>query len=102
MRPVMAKLFIPKEVAKGERRVAAVPETIRKYVKAGIECVVEAGAGELASVTDDDYRAAGASIASDASTAWSEADIVMKVAAPTVEQAGRLKEGSLLIRMSTW
>lgn len=93
----MAKLFIPKEVAKGERRVAAVPETIKKYVKAGIECVVEAGAGELANVTDPDYREAGATIANDATRAWSEADIVMKVAAPTVEQAGRLKEGSLLI-----
>jgi H+-translocating NAD(P) transhydrogenase subunit alpha len=97
MRPVMAKLFIPKEVAKGERRVAAVPETIKKYVKAGIECVVEAGAGELANVTDANYREAGATIASDATQAWSEADIVMKVAAPTVEQAGQLKEGSLLI-----
>jgi NAD(P) transhydrogenase subunit alpha len=97
MRPVMAKIFIPKEIAKGERRVAAVPETIKKYVKEGIECVVETGAGMLANFTDDDYREAGASIANDATRAWSEADIVMKVAAPTVEQAGQLKEGSLLI-----
>ncbi len=93
----MAKLFIPKEIATGERRVAAVPETIKKYVKEGIECVVEAGAGLLADFTDDDYREAGATIANDATQAWSEADIVMKVAAPTVEQAGRLKEGSLFI-----
>lgn len=92
----MARLLIPREVAKGERRVAAVPETIVRYVKAGIECVVETGAGELAGVTDDDYRSAGASIAADASGAWSEADIVMTVAPPTVERAGRLASGSLL------
>jgi NAD(P) transhydrogenase subunit alpha len=65
-------------------------------VKAGIECVVETGAGELSGVTDEDYRAAGASIASDASGTWSEADIVMTVAPPTVEQAEHLASGSLL------
>ncbi len=93
----MVKLFIPKETAAGERRVAAVPETIKRYVKEGVEVIVESGAGTLADVLDGDYRDAGATIASDATTAWSEADIVFRVAPPTVEEVKRIKERALLI-----
>jgi NAD(P) transhydrogenase subunit alpha len=93
----MAKLFVPKEVAAGERRVAATPETVKKFIKAGLSVEVEAGAGEGSSIADQRYADAGATIVSDAAASWSGADIVTKVAVPTAEEAGRLKKGAVLV-----
>ncbi|MGK2859090.1 MAG: Re/Si-specific NAD(P)(+) transhydrogenase subunit alpha [Thermoanaerobaculia bacterium] len=93
----MIRLFVPKEIAAGERRVAATPETVKKYVKAGLEVVVEAGAGEGSSIVDSRYAEAGASVVSDAADAWSGADLVIKVAVPSVAEASRLKAGSVLV-----
>jgi len=51
---------IPKEVLPGERRVAAIPETVAKYVKMGLEVAIETGAGAGISVSDGEYEKAGA------------------------------------------
>ncbi len=99
MTTVMAKLFVPKEIARGERRVAATPETVKKYVKAGLEVVVESGAGEGSSIVDQRYVDAGATLTSDATGAWASADIVMKVAVPSLDEASRINEGALLISL---
>ncbi|WP_106639876.1 Re/Si-specific NAD(P)(+) transhydrogenase subunit alpha [Allosphingosinicella vermicomposti] len=56
------KIAVLKEEAEGERRVAATPETIRKLIALGATVSVEAGAGQSASIVDEDYRAAGAEI----------------------------------------
>ena len=56
------KLAVLKETAEAERRVAATPETVRKFVALGAEVAVEAGAGLSASVADSDYEAAGATV----------------------------------------
>lgn len=93
----MAKLFVPREVAERERRVAATPETVRKFVKAGLSVEVEAGAGECSSISDQKYADAGATIVADANGAWSGADIVAKVAVPSIEEARRLKSGAVLL-----
>jgi NAD(P) transhydrogenase subunit alpha len=85
------RLGVPKESASGERRVALVPETIARLGE-GIDVVVEAGAGEAASFADDAYTDAGATIGDP----WS-AEVVAKVAPPTVDEAGRLREGQVLI-----
>ncbi|MGH3001392.1 MAG: NAD(P)(+) transhydrogenase (Re/Si-specific) subunit alpha, partial [Gaiellaceae bacterium] len=85
------RVGVPKETSPGERRVALVPETVGR-LGAGIEVVVEAGAGDAASFPDDAYRDAGASIGDP----WS-ADVVAKVAAPTAAEAARLHEGQVLI-----
>jgi NAD(P) transhydrogenase subunit alpha len=82
---------IPKETAPGERRVAVVPETIGRLGD-GIEVVVEAGAGAAAGFGDDAYREAGATIGE----AWAT-DVVAKVAAPTADEAARLRDGQVLI-----
>jgi NAD(P) transhydrogenase subunit alpha len=82
---------VPKETAPGERRVALVPETIGRLDE-GIEVVVEAGAGGEAGFGDDAYRDAGAAIGDP----WS-ADVVAKVAAPSADEATRLREGHALI-----
>ncbi|MBI2212990.1 MAG: Re/Si-specific NAD(P)(+) transhydrogenase subunit alpha [Acidobacteria bacterium] len=93
----MAKLFVPKERSGGERRVAATPETVKKFVKAGLVVEVEAGAGEGSSISDQRFADAGAAIVSDASASWSSADIVAKVAVPSPDEAGRLKPGAVLV-----
>jgi len=84
------KVGVPKETAPGERRVALVPEIVSKL--AGMEVVVEPGAGEGASFTDDAYREAGASLGDP----W-EAELVAKVRKPSDEELGRLGEGQVLV-----
>lgn len=93
----MIRLFVPKEIAAGERRVAATPETVKKYVKAGLEVVVEAGAGEGSSIVDSRYAEAGATVVADASAAWAGADLVVKVSVPSVEEVSRMKAGAVLV-----
>lgn len=88
---------VPKETFPGEKRVATVPEVVEKLLKLGFSVVVESGAGDAASIGDDAYRAAGASIAPDAASLWSQADIIFKVRAPTREEANLLREGMTLI-----
>ena len=85
------RVGIPKETAAGERRVALVPETIGR-LGAGVEVIVEAGAGSAASFSDDTYREAGATIGDP----WS-ADVVAKVAPPSPDETARLRSGQVLI-----
>jgi NAD(P) transhydrogenase subunit alpha len=90
------KIAVPKETAAGERRVALVPDVVRKLTASDHEVVVQAGAGEAAMIPDSLYEEAGAKIASDPSAAW-DADVVVKVAPPSEEEVGRLKGDSVLI-----
>ena len=93
------KIVIPKETRAGETRVAASPQVIQKLVGLGYDVAVEKGAGEGASVSDDVYKAAGASIATAA--ALKTADIVLMVNPPATSGAGALpaqmKKGAVLI-----
>jgi H+-translocating NAD(P) transhydrogenase subunit alpha len=77
----------------GERRVALVPEVVARLASGGFEVVVEREAGQAASFPDAGYEEAGASIGSDVY----DADAVVKVQAPTAEEAGRLRQGQILI-----
>jgi NAD(P) transhydrogenase subunit alpha len=89
------RIAVPKETAAGERRVALVPEVVRKLA-ATHEVVVEAGAGAGALIPDELYEEAGAKIAPDANAIWN-ADVVAKVAPPSSEEIGRLGPNSVLI-----
>jgi len=91
----MATAFVPKESHAGETRVALVPDSVKKLVATGLTVQVEAGAGELARVSDADYQKAGATIAGP--EAWGTADLVCKVQPPTAEEVARLKSGAVLI-----
>jgi H+-translocating NAD(P) transhydrogenase subunit alpha len=96
------KIAIPKEIVDGERRVAAVPETCKKLIKAGFEVTVEAGAGTSAYTPDQEFLAAGAVIAEDAGALLSGADLVLKVQHPVNHPSGRheaemLKRGAILL-----
>ena len=90
----MTTVFIPREPA-GEQRVSATPETVRHYIKNGLEVLVESGAGAAAHFSDAEYEGAGAKIAPPSTLA--SADIVLKVAPPTPDEAAKIKEGALLI-----
>jgi len=98
-----AQVFVAKESAPGEQRVAAAPETVKRYVKDSLSVIVEAGAGELASISDAQYQEAGASIAQDPKAAWQSADLVLKVQPPQdneqlgVHEASLLKQGAVVI-----
>nr|WP_255551934.1 NAD(P) transhydrogenase subunit alpha [Erythrobacter crassostrea] len=72
-----------KERAAGETRVAASPETVKKFIALGNEFAVEAGAGASAAITDEAYAEAGASVA-DAKAVVKDADIVLGIQAPEV------------------
>ncbi len=78
------RIAVPKETRPGERRVALVPESCRKLVKAGYTIAVEAGAGLAAYFSDDAYREAGAAIEADPAALLGGADLVLKVNPPTL------------------
>jgi NAD(P) transhydrogenase subunit alpha len=87
------KVGVPLETAKGERRVALVPESVRRLAAGGFEVAIERGAGETASFPDGDYEEAGATVVDEP---WS-AEAIAKVQSPSAEEAARLREGQILI-----
>lgn len=86
------RIGVPKETAADERRVALVPEVVKKLVAKGHEVVVEGGAGEAALVPDGLFADAGATIGDP----WG-AEVVVKVAPPTAEELSHLSGGKTLI-----
>ena len=92
------RIGVPKETADGERRVALVPEVVRKLAAGdgGAEVMVERGAGAGALIPDAQYEEAGARMVDDPGGPY-EADVVVKVAAPNPEEIGRLRSDGVLI-----
>jgi NAD(P) transhydrogenase subunit alpha len=91
------KIAVPKERAPGENRVALIPETVAKFVKAGVAVSVESGAGAAAYFPDAAYTAAGATIAPDSATLYRDADVVARVAKPGDAELEGLRPGTILI-----
>ncbi|MBT9288848.1 MULTISPECIES: Re/Si-specific NAD(P)(+) transhydrogenase subunit alpha [Prosthecodimorpha] len=91
------KIAVPMERDPAEARVAATPDTVKKFKGLGAEVVVETGAGLKSRILDAEYEAAGATIAPDAASVWSGADIVLTVRRPSAEAAALAKRGALLI-----
>ena len=90
------KLAILKERREGERRVAATPDTVKKYKALGLEVAVEAGAGANAHFSDQDFISAGASVAAGMAETLSGADIVLAVRGPDAAEIGSMKKGAVL------
>lgn len=88
---------VPAETRANETRVAATPETVRKYVAQGHTVTIQAGAGAGASYLDEAYTAVGAQVA-DAAAAFG-ADLVLKVQSPTVSELPFMKRGAVLVGM---
>jgi NAD(P) transhydrogenase subunit alpha len=89
------KIAVLKELAEGERRVSASPETVKKFIALGATVAVESGAGVQASVADADYAAAGATVG-DRATTVKDAEIVLGVQAPDAATLAGAAPGALI------
>ena len=89
------RIAVAKEIRSGEARVALVPDIISKLTKAGLEVVIEAGAGIASGFQDSEFTAAGATVKS--GNVISDADVVASVTALTPDQMKSLKKGALTI-----
>ncbi|HET7634045.1 MAG TPA: Re/Si-specific NAD(P)(+) transhydrogenase subunit alpha [Burkholderiales bacterium] len=92
------KIGVPAETRAEESRVAATPDTVKKLAGSGHHNVlVQTGAGVRASIPDEQFVAAGATIVADAAELYRDSDIVLKVRAPEAAEVAALKSGSILI-----
>jgi NAD(P) transhydrogenase subunit alpha len=91
------RIAVPAETDPDESRVAATPETVKKYIGLGAEVAVETGAGERSGVADEDYARAGATIAPDSASAVLDADIVLRVRRPMASEIKGAKPGAAII-----
>jgi NAD(P) transhydrogenase subunit alpha len=90
------KVGVVRETAPGERRVALVPEALSKLTAAGLEVLVEKGAGTGALIPDSAYEEAGARVVA-AGDLYEQADVVLRVQKPSGEEAKRLRKGQAVI-----
>ena len=90
------KIAVLRESEAGERRVAATPDTAKKFIALGAEVAVESGAGEGASIADSDYEAAGASVGPRAAVI-AGADAVLGVQGPDPDALAGARPGALLV-----
>ncbi len=90
---------IPRETAPFEKRVALVPETVKKLAAKKISVVVQTGAGDASALIDSDYTAAGATMLPTFEAVVAAADTIVKVNPPSLDEIGRLKEGIALVSL---
>lgn len=90
-------LAVTTEQTIGETRVAATPDTVKKWTAAGLTVNIQSGAGLGASITDDAFKAAGATIVRTAKDALKTADIVLKVRGPAKDEIAALKKDAIVI-----
>ncbi|HEX6508308.1 MAG TPA: Re/Si-specific NAD(P)(+) transhydrogenase subunit alpha [Chloroflexota bacterium] len=88
---------VPREVVRDEQRVALTPDTTRQLAESGLTVLVESGAGEGASFDDESYFDAGASLESRPAAVHRQADILVKVQPPTLEEVELIRPGALVI-----
>ncbi|HET6729392.1 MAG TPA: alanine dehydrogenase [Jiangellaceae bacterium] len=87
---------IPSEVKNHEYRVAITPAGVHELVRHGHDVVVQHGAGLGSSISDAEYKAAGARVLAAADEVWGEAELVLKVKEPVAEEYGRMRRGQVL------
>jgi alanine dehydrogenase len=90
------KIGVPKEIKIGETRVSMTPSLCRRCVSLGAKVLVQKSAGVSAGFTDAEYRAAGATMVSDAKSVWKAADLILKVKEPLAAEYDLLQEGQAL------
>ena len=94
----MPRLLIPIESAAAETRVAASPETLKKFIALGCSVAVERGAGVSSGFLDETYASAGADlVAPGEAQAWGQADILLCVQSPSPASLSRLRRGALVV-----
>lgn len=89
---------IPAEIRAGETRVAATPETVKKLAAGGANTIlVEGGAGKDCSISDGEYQAAGATLASSPAQLYGQAELILKVRTPEGAETALLRKGQVLV-----
>ncbi len=91
------KIAVPAEADKVETRVAATPETVKKFIGLGAEVTVAAGAGAHSAITDAEFAAAGATIEKSSAKAVGDADIVLKVRRPSAGELKSYRRGAVVV-----
>lgn len=91
------KIGAPRELAKGEARVALTPDSAKFIQKLGHDCLIESGAGVAAGFDDQAYRDAGVNVVDGAEALWSDAEVVIKVREPEEAEVKHLRQGQTLI-----
>ncbi len=91
------RIAVLSETEGAETRVAATPETVKKFKGLGADVAVQAGAGDKAGIPDAEFEAAGAAIASSREEALRDADVVLKVRRPAQGELAGVKPGALVI-----
>ncbi len=91
------KICVPKETKERENRVALTPAIVKQLVQSGYEVCIEQGAGMNSYFDDSEYSNAGASIISDSKKIYTDADVVLKVNAPSIEEVASMKKDAVLI-----
>ncbi|GIS39983.1 hypothetical protein Ct9H90mP12_1770 [bacterium] len=92
-------LAIPKEDINNESRVAATPGTVKELISAGLDVYVETEAGSKSYISDKEYKEAGANIIGSGNEILSQADIIIKVLPPSVEQVSQIKPNAIVISL---
>jgi alanine dehydrogenase len=90
------KVAIPREVKNHEYRVAITPAGVNELTRAGHQVVVQSGAGEGSSITDEEFASAGAKIIADVDEVWAEGELILKVKEPIAEEYPRMRPGQVL------
>jgi len=94
----LPRLLIPVESTPGETRVAATPDTVKKFISLGCSVAVECGAGTPSGYLDEAYAEQGADLIEKGDTsAWGQADVLLCVQSPSAATLARLRQGALVV-----
>ena len=92
-------IVVPKEVHPAETRVALIPEHVARLVEKGARLSVETGIGQTVNIADSDYQKAGASLVADHVRLFQEADLVLRIRKPSLEEIAQLKAESIYVSL---
>ena len=91
------QIGVLKETHPGEKRVAVIPDTVKKLVKLGADVTVEAALGHGSGFADEEYAEAGAAVSADRDGMLAQADIVLRIRKPEADEVGKLNQGCIHI-----
>ena len=90
-------VFIPKERFPGEKRVSMIPAAVDRLVKAGAEVMIESGLGATIGADDAAYEKVGAKVATNAAESLAQADLILRLRKPSIDEVKQMKRGAILI-----
>ncbi len=91
------RIAVPKETHPGENRVPVIPETVKKLCLLGADVVIEAGMGAGSGFSDEEYTQAGATVETDRNKLFAEADVLLRLRKPTLEEVALMRSGTIHI-----